>query len=88
MRAGVADWPAQLLLALGWLLLVGLQASQAANVTVTQESGVVREAENESESKVDKEAENANYVPKNGTPAKPKEEGEDSGSLGTGTGGP
>ncbi|KAH0521638.1 Sperm acrosome membrane-associated protein 1 [Microtus ochrogaster] len=73
MRARGVDWLANLLLALGWLLLVGLQASQAANVTVVQESGVVREAENESE--VDEEAENYNDVPENETPAEPEEEG-------------
>ncbi|KAM7319576.1 hypothetical protein ACRRTK_021259 [Alexandromys fortis] len=73
MRAGGADWFAKLLLALGWLLLVGLQASQAENVTVAQESGVVREAENESE--VDEEAENDSDVPENETPAEPEEEG-------------
>ncbi|XP_005362020.1 sperm acrosome membrane-associated protein 1 [Microtus ochrogaster] len=72
MRARGADWLAKLLLALGWLLLVGLQASQAANVTVVQESGVVREAENESE--VDEEAENYSDVPENETPAEPEEE--------------
>lgn len=72
MRAGGADWLAKLLLALGWLLLVGLQASQAANVTVAQESGVVREADNESE--VDEEAENDSDVPENETPAEPEEE--------------
>ncbi|XP_075830742.1 sperm acrosome membrane-associated protein 1 isoform X2 [Microtus pennsylvanicus] len=72
MRAGGADWLAELLLALSWLLLVGLQASQAANVTVAQESGVAHEAENESE--VDEEAENDNDVPENETPAEPEEE--------------
>lgn len=82
MRAGGADWPAELLLALGWLLLLGLQASQAANVTVTQESGVVREVESETD--VDEEAENDSDVPENETPAEPEEEGEGSGSLGTG----
>lgn len=82
MRAGGADWPAELLLALSWLLLLGLQASQAANVTVTQESGVVREVESETD--VDEEAENDSDVPENETPAEPEEEGEGSGSLGTG----
>ncbi|XP_041523280.1 sperm acrosome membrane-associated protein 1 [Microtus oregoni] len=72
MRAWGTDWLAELLLALSWLLLVGLQASQAANVTVAQESGVVHEAENESE--VDEEAENDNDVPENETPAEPEEE--------------
>lgn len=81
MRAGGAGCPAGLLLVVGWLLLVGLQASRAANVTAVPEAGVAREGESESEA--DEEAENDNEVPENETPAEAEEEGEGNGSLGT-----
>ncbi|XP_005080889.2 sperm acrosome membrane-associated protein 1 [Mesocricetus auratus] len=72
MRAGGAGCPAGLLLVVGWLLLVGLQASRAANVTAVPEAGVAREGESESEA--DEEAENDNEVPENETPAEAEEE--------------
>ncbi|XP_051043428.1 sperm acrosome membrane-associated protein 1 [Phodopus roborovskii] len=72
MRARGAGCPAKLL-AMGWLLLVGLQASQAANVTAIQEpGGVAREGEGESDT--DEEAENDTDVPENEAPAEAEEE--------------
>ena len=88
MRARGAGCPAGLL-AVGWLILVGLQASQASNVTSSgggvQEPAVAREGESESESESEEEAENEGEVPESETTAEAdaEEEGEGSGSLGT-----
>ena len=71
------------LLAVGWLILVGLQASQVSNVTSSgQEPGVAREGENENEA--EEEAENEGEVTETDTTVEAEEEGEGSGSLGTG----
>ncbi|KAL6091643.1 hypothetical protein STEG23_022249 [Scotinomys teguina] len=59
MRAGGAGWLARLLLTIGCLLLVGLQALQAANVTAIQDPGMAHEDESE----VDEETENDNDMP-------------------------
>ncbi|KAL1775754.1 sperm acrosome membrane-associated protein 1 [Sigmodon hispidus] len=72
MRAGGAGCPAGLLLAVGWLLLVGLQASQAANVTAVQDSGLAHEGESESEA--DEEAENDTDMPESEVPLEAEEE--------------
>lgn len=80
MRAGGAGCPAGLLLTFGWLLLVGLQALQAVNVTAAPETGGGRDGENESE--VDEEAENDSDVSENEAQGEPEEEGEGIGSLG------
>ncbi|NP_080569.1 sperm acrosome membrane-associated protein 1 isoform 1 precursor [Mus musculus] len=72
MRARGAGCPAGLL-AVGWLILVGLQASQASNVTSSgggvQEPAVAREGESESESESEEEAENEGEVPESETTA-------------------
>lgn len=76
------------LLAIGWLILVGLQASQALNVTSSgvHEPGVAREGEGESENEnePDEEAENEGEVAETDTTVEAEEEGEGSGSVGTG----
>lgn len=73
------------LLAIGWLILVGLQASQASNVTsAVQEPGMAREGESEGESEPEEEAENEGEVAETDITAEAEEEGEGSGSLGTG----
>ncbi|ERE83985.1 sperm acrosome membrane-associated protein 1 isoform X2 [Cricetulus griseus] len=72
MRAGGAGCPAGLLLTFGWLLLVGLQALQAVNVTAAPETGGGRDGENESE--VDEEAENDSDVSENEAQGEPEEE--------------
>nr|XP_021484530.1 sperm acrosome membrane-associated protein 1 isoform X2 [Meriones unguiculatus] len=59
MSAAGAGCPARLL-AVSWLLLVGLQASRAANVTAVQDPGV---PQGESDSETDEEAENDTDVP-------------------------
>ncbi|GAB1288370.1 Sperm acrosome membrane-associated protein 1 [Apodemus speciosus] len=61
------------LLAVGWLILVGLQASQASNVTSSgQEPGVAREGENENEA--EEEAENEGEVTETDTTVEAEEE--------------
>ncbi|XP_051022177.1 sperm acrosome membrane-associated protein 1 [Acomys russatus] len=72
MRARSAGCAAGLL-AVGWLFLVGLQGSLAANVTAVQEPGLVHEGD---ESEPDEEAENDAEVLENETPAEAEEEGE------------
>lgn len=77
MRARGAGCPARLL-AVSWLLLVGLQASRAANVTVGQDPGV---PQGETDSETDEEAENDTDVPgESESQAEAEEEGEGSGS--------
>ncbi|XP_031224621.1 sperm acrosome membrane-associated protein 1 [Mastomys coucha] len=64
------------LLAIGWLILVGLQASQALNVTSSgvHEPGVAREGEGEGESEPDEEAENEGEVAETDTTVEAEEE--------------
>nr|XP_034346214.1 sperm acrosome membrane-associated protein 1 isoform X3 [Arvicanthis niloticus] len=64
------------LLAVGWLILVGLQTSQASNVTsAVQEPGMVRESESENENEPEEEAENEGEVAETDTTVEAEEEG-------------
>lgn len=74
------------LLAIGWLILVGLQASQALNVTSSgvHERGVARAGEGEGENEPDEEAENEGEVAETDTTVEAEEEGEGSSSVGMG----
>ncbi|XP_028637167.1 sperm acrosome membrane-associated protein 1 isoform X2 [Grammomys surdaster] len=63
------------LLAIGWLILVGLQTSQASNVTsAIQEPGMAREGESESENEPEEEAENEGEVVETDTTVEAEEE--------------
>ncbi|XP_032746045.1 sperm acrosome membrane-associated protein 1 isoform X2 [Rattus rattus] len=74
MRARGAGCPAWLL-ALGWLILVGLQASQASNVTSSiQDPGMAREGESSSENEPEEEIENEGEVVETDTTIEAEEE--------------
>ncbi|XP_008830070.1 sperm acrosome membrane-associated protein 1 isoform X2 [Nannospalax galili] len=74
MRAQGAGCPAALLLAVGWLLLAGLQPSRGANVTALQDPGGVREGEDEGDTETYEEAENDSEEPESDASAEAEEE--------------